>query len=174
MYNEKFTDIGISEEFSNILGKEGFYHPTPIQEKTIPLILEGRDLIGQAETGSGKTAACGIPIVQMVDKDINAIQALIIAPTRELAIQYLDEVSSFARPMGLKAFVVYGGFDMDIQMAKLRDGVQILVATPGRLCDIIYNQQFSLSEIRVFVIDEADEMLRMGFIEDVDFITKCM
>lgn len=169
-----FADIGVSDELIEILDSAGFKHPTPIQERSIPLILKGRDLIGQAETGSGKTAACGIPIVQMIEKSINAIQALIIAPTRELALQYLEEVSSFATPLGIKAFVIYGGFDIDIQMAKLKDGVQILVATPGRLCDIIYNQQFPLNNVRFFVIDEADEMLKMGFIEDVNFITRCI
>ncbi|MGM0567828.1 MAG: DEAD/DEAH box helicase [Elusimicrobiota bacterium] len=171
---KNFKDLGINKEIRSILDGMDFKRPTEIQSRTIPAILEGRDLIGQAETGSGKTAACGIPLVQMVDKNINKVQALVLAPTRELAIQYLNEVSSIARPYGVKAFVVYGGFDISIQMAKLNDGVQILVATPGRLTDIIYNRHFPLNEVKTFVIDEADEMLKMGFIEDVDFIKKCM
>ena len=169
-----FKDIGINEEINGILAKLGFETPTPIQEESIPLILEGRDIIGQAETGSGKTAACGIPVVQMIDRDVKDIQAMILTPTRELAIQYLNEISSIAVPYGVKPFVIYGGFDMDIQMSKLRQGVQILVATPGRISDIIYNCQFPLSNIKTFIIDEADEMLKMGFIEDVDFIKKCI
>lgn len=169
-----FNDIGIEDELVRILKTRDFVHPTPIQEEAIPLILEGRDLIGQAETGSGKTAACGIPLVQQVDKDISDIQILILTPTRELALQYLDEVSLFAIPYGITPFVVYGGFDKDIQIAKLKTGVQILVATPGRLTDIIYNDHLSLSNVRTFVIDEADEMLKMGFIEDIDFIKSCI
>lgn len=169
-----FNDIGINDELVRILKTKGFVHATPIQEEAIPLILEGRDLIGQAETGSGKTAACAIPLIQQVDKNINDIQILILTPTRELALQYLDEVSSFATPYGVTPFVVYGGFDKDIQMTKLKIGVQILVATPGRLIDIIYNHQFPISSVRTLVIDEADEMLKMGFIEDIDFIKSCL
>ncbi len=171
---KNFTDLGINEEINKILKGIDFKNPTPIQEKTIPLILEGMDLIGQAETGSGKTAACAIPVVQKIDKELNSIQALILTPTRELAIQYLNEVSSIAKPYGVKAFVVYGGFDVGIQMAKLNDGVHILVATPGRLTDIMYNKQFPLDHVKTFIIDEADEMMKMGFIEDIDFIKKCM
>ncbi len=172
--SESFKELGINKEIDSILKSIGYVSPTPIQVKTIPSILKGRDLIGQAETGSGKTAACAVPLVQMVNREMNAIQALILAPTRELAIQYLNEVTSIAKPYGVKAFVVYGGFDIDIQMAKLRDGVHILVATPGRLTDIMYNRQFPLDGVKTFVIDEADEMMKMGFIEDIDFIKKCM
>ncbi|MFH1415994.1 MAG: DEAD/DEAH box helicase [Elusimicrobiota bacterium] len=169
-----FNDIGINDELVRILKTKGFVHPTSIQEEAIPLILEGRDLIGQAETGSGKTAACGIPLIQLVDKSINAIQILILTPTRELAMQYLDEVNSFANPYGVTSFVVYGGFDKGIQLSKLKSGVQILVATPGRITDIIYNNQFPLASVKTFVIDEADEMMKMGFIEDIDFIRSCI
>ncbi len=169
-----FSDIGVNEEIVRILEGIGFKYPTPIQEEAIPLVLEGKDIIGQAETGSGKTAACGIPIVQMIDKSLDAPQAIVLTPTRELAIQYLEEISSIGTPYGVKPFVIYGGFDMDIQMTKLKDGVHVIVATPGRLADIIYNQQFPLSHIKTFVIDEADEMLKMGFIEDVSFIKKCV
>ncbi|MBN2407020.1 MAG: DEAD/DEAH box helicase [Elusimicrobia bacterium] len=169
-----FGDIGINNELVQILKSRGFVHPTKIQEEAIPLILEGKDLIGQAETGSGKTAACGIPLIQRVDKSINDVQILVLTPTRELAMQYLNETSSFAIPYGVTPFVVYGGFDKDIQLAKLRSGVQILVATPGRITDIIYNDYFPVSNVRTLVIDEADEMMKMGFIEDVDFIKNCL
>jgi len=174
MIEENFTDLGINDELAAILKTKGFEHPTPIQKQTIPLILDGKDLIGQAETGSGKTAACAIPLVQQVDKSINDIQTLILTPTRELALQYLDEVSSFGTPYGVTPFVIYGGFNKDIHLAKLRSGVQILVATPGRLIDIIYNHYLTLENLKTMVIDEADEMLKIGFIEDVDFIKSCI
>ncbi|MEA2081885.1 MAG: DEAD/DEAH box helicase [Elusimicrobiota bacterium] len=174
MIEGNFKDLGINDELVEILKKKGFERPTPIQSKTIPLILEGKDMIGQAETGSGKTAACAIPLVQQIDKSINDIQTLVLTPTRELAIQYLDEVSSFATPYGVTPFVIYGGFNKDIHLAKLRSGVQILVATPGRLIDIIYNHYLALENLKTMVIDEADEMLKMGFIEDVDFIKSCI
>jgi len=174
MIEGNFKDLGINEELVTILKKKGFERPTPIQAQTIPLILEGKDMIGQAETGSGKTAACAIPLVQQIDKSINDIQTLVLTPTRELAIQYLDEVSSFATPYGVTPFVIYGGFNKDIHLAKLRSGVQILVATPGRLIDIIYNHYLALENLKTMVIDEADEMLKMGFIEDVDFIKSCI
>ncbi len=137
MTEGNFKELGINDELVEILKKKGFEKPTPIQKQTIPLILEGKDLIGQAETGSGKTAACAIPLVQQIDKSINDIQTLVLTPTRELAIQYLDEVSSFATPYGVTPFVIYGGFSKDIHLAKLRSGVQILVATPGRLIDLL-------------------------------------
>jgi len=171
---KNFAELGINRPLADILKKKKFETPTDIQEKTIPLILSGKDLIGQAETGSGKTAACAIPLIQQIDKKVNDVQVLILTPTRELALQYLTEVSSIAIPYGVTPFVVYGGFNRDIHLAKLRDGVQILVATPGRLIDIIYNNYFSLEHLKTLVIDEADEMLKMGFIEDVDFINDCI
>jgi len=167
-------DLGVNEAIDRILKEKKYEHPTDIQKKTIPLILEGRDLIGQAETGSGKTAACGIPLIQKIDTTQNALQVLILTPTRELALQYLDEVSSIGTPYGIKPFVIYGGFSKEIHLAKLNDGVHLLVATPGRLIDIIYNNYFSLEYLKTLVIDEADEMLKMGFIEDVDFVTSCI
>lgn len=171
---KNFTDLGINDEIVRILKRKNYIHPTAIQEQTIPLVLEGRDIIGQAETGSGKTSACGIPLVQQIDRNINAVQVLILTPTRELALQYLDEVSSIATPYGVKPFVIYGGFSKEIHLAKLKDGVQILVATPGRLIDIIYNHYFTLEYLKTLVIDEADEMLKIGFLEDVDFVKSCI
>jgi len=171
---KSFSELGINDEIVRILKTKNYIHPTAIQEQTIPLVLAGQDIIGQAETGSGKTSACGIPLVQQIDKSINAVQVLILTPTRELALQYLDEVSSVATPYGVKPFVVYGGFSKDIHLAKLKDGVQILVATPGRLIDIIYNHYFTLEYLKTLVIDEADEMLKIGFLEDVDFVKECI
>ncbi len=148
---------------------------TPIQEETLFPILSGRDLLARAETGSGKTAACGIPLVQMIDPSLNAIQALILVPTRELALQYVEEISKIARFTDVVPFAVFGGFSMEIQKGKLKDRVHILVATPGRLIDFLYHTtSIDLSCVRTLVLDEADEMLKMGFIEDIDFILSCM
>jgi len=148
---------------------------TPIQEETFSPILSGRDLLARAETGSGKTAACSIPLVQMIDPSINAIQALILVPTRELALQYVEEIDKISKQTEVVPFAIFGGFPMEIQKAKLRDRVHILVATPGRLIDFLYNTtSIDLSYVRTLVLDEADEMLKMGFIEDIDFILSCM
>ena len=153
----------------------GYEDLTPIQEETFSPILSGRDLLARAETGSGKTGACGIPLVQMIDPSLNAIQALILVPTRELALQYVEEIDRISSHTGVVPFAVFGGFSMEIQRAKLKDGVHILVATPGRLIDFLYNTtSIDLSSIRTLVLDEADEMLKMGFIEDVDFIMSCL
>ena len=128
-----------------------------------------------AETGSGKTAACSVPLVQRIDASVNAIQALILVPTRELALQYVEEISKISRLADVVPFAVFGGFPMEIQEGKLRDRVHILVATPGRLIDFLYRTtSIDLSSVRTLVLDEADEMLKMGFIEDIDFILSCL
>ncbi len=153
----------------------GYQELTPIQEKTFSSILNGRDLLARAETGSGKTAACGIPLVQRIDPSLNAIQALILVPTRELALQYVEEIDKISRHADIVPFAIFGGFSMEIQKAKLRDRVHILVATPGRLIDFLYHTtSIDLSSVRTLVLDEADEMLKMGFIEDIDFIMTCL
>jgi len=153
----------------------GYQDLTPIQEKTFSPILNGRDLLARAETGSGKTAACSIPLVQMIDPSLNAIQALILVPTRELALQYVEEIDKISRLADVVPFAIFGGFPMEIQKAKLRDKVHILVATPGRLIDFLYHTtSIDLSCVRTLVLDEADEMLKMGFIEDIDFIMSCL
>lgn len=169
-----FADLGVSADIETILNEKGYLEPTPIQEQTIPLILGGRDLIGQAETGSGKTAACAIPCIQKIDPGNPHVQVLILTPTRELCIQYLNEVTSIGKPLGIIPFAVYGGFEKGIQKTKLKDGVHILVATTGRLIDIIYSVEFSLEHVRTLIIDEADEMLDMGFLDDVEFVKKCL
>ena len=166
----KFTDLDLKPEILAALEDIQYVDLTPIQEKTFPHILSGKDMIARAETGSGKTAACGVPLVQMVDPSIKAIQSLVLVPTRELALQYVTEISSIAQKIDVSPFAVYGGFSMQTQMVKLEHGVDILVATPGRLIDLLYNTSLSLSEVRTFVLDEADEMLNMGFITDVEFI----
>ncbi|MBW2217821.1 MAG: DEAD/DEAH box helicase [Deltaproteobacteria bacterium] len=130
--------------------------------------------MAMAETGSGKTSACGIPLSEMVDPKISGIQALILVPTRELSLQYVDELDLIGRHTGIAPFAIYGGFSMDIQKAKLEHGVHILVATPGRLIDHLYNSTLTLEQVRIVVLDEADEMLKMGFVEDVNFILSCI
>jgi len=170
----KFTDLELKPQILAALKDIKYVDLTPIQEKTFPHILAGRDIIARAETGSGKTAACAVPLVQMVDLSIKAIQSLILVPTRELALQYVSEISDIARRMDVKPFAVYGGFSMETQIAKLDHGVDILVATPGRLIDMLYNTRLSIADVRTFVLDEADEMLNMGFITDVELIFSCL
>jgi ATP-dependent RNA helicase DeaD len=153
----------------------GFVDMTPIQEKAIPHVLDGRDVVGLAETGSGKTSACAIPLVNMTDPEKRQIQALILVPTRELALQYVSEITEVAKSSDVVPFAVYGGLEIGLQKAKLRHGVHILVATPGRLIDLIWNHKdFDLTQVGCVVLDEADEMLDMGFIDDVDLILSCM
>ncbi len=170
----KFTDLDLKPQILAALEDIKYVELTPIQEKTFPHILTGRDIIARAETGSGKTAACAIPLVQMVDPAIKGIQSLILVPTRELALQYVSEISDIARRTDIKPFAVYGGFSMQIQIAKLNHGVDILVATPGRLIDMLYNTPLSVANVKTFVLDEADEMLNMGFITDVELILSCL
>ena len=170
----KFTELGLKPEILAALANIKYFDLTPVQEKTFAHILSGRDIIARAETGSGKTAACAIPLVQMVDPSIKAIQSLILVPTRELALQYVSEISDIARRIDVSPFAVYGGFSMQTQIAKLNHGVDILVATPGRLIDMLYNTPLSVADVRTFVLDEADEMLNMGFITDVELIFSCL
>lgn len=170
----KCSELNLRPEILKALLKMGYEELTPIQAQTLEPILAGRDLIAKAETGSGKTAACAIPLVQQVNPEQNTVQALILVPTRELALQYVEEIGKIAKFSGVQAFAVYGGFSMDIQKGKLAHGVHILVATPGRLIDLLYNTPLSLSQVRTFVLDEADEMLNMGFLTDVEFVFSCM
>jgi len=170
----KFTELELRPEVYSALEKMGYDDMTPIQEESIPHILAGRDLLGLAETGSGKTGACGVPLVQAVDPELRQIQALVLVPTRELALQYVQEVDDIARDTEVAPFAIFGGFDMGTQKAKLRHGVHVLVATPGRLIDFLWNTKLDMTNVRTVVLDEADEMLKMGFIEDMDFIMSCL
>jgi ATP-dependent RNA helicase DeaD len=170
----KFDELGLSPEVMKAVTEMGYTELTPIQEQTFTLIRAGRDLIALAETGSGKTSACGIPLTEMVNPAISGIQALILVPTRELALQYVDEISHIGKHTGIAPFAIYGGFSMGIQKAKLAHGTHILVATPGRLIDHLYNSTLTLEHVRIVVLDEADEMLNMGFIDDIKFILSCI
>jgi ATP-dependent RNA helicase DeaD len=171
----KFSELNLKAEILKALNDMGYQDLTPIQEKTFASILNGRDLLARAETGSDKTAACGIPLVQMIDSSLNAIQALILVPTRELALQYVEEIDKISRLTEVVPFALFGGFSMEIQKAKLRNKVHILVATPGRLIDFLYHTtEIDLTCVRTLVLDEADEMLKMGFIDDIDWILSCL
>jgi len=170
----KFADLNLRPEIRQGLEDMGYIELTPVQEQTFPHVLSGRDLMARAETGSGKTSACGVPLVQAVEESRNVVQALILVPTRELALQYVQELAGIARKTNVAPFAVYGGFSIQIQKAKLEHGVHILVATPGRLIDLLRNSPLRLTEVRTFVLDEADEMLKMGFINDVEYIFSCM
>lgn len=152
----------------------GYEKATPIQEEAIPRVLEGRDLIALAETGSGKTAACAIPVCHKVNQNVNHIQALIVVPTRELALQYATETQKIGKVKKVKAFALFGGEDMDLQRAKIKGGVQVMIATPGRLIDFVFSRAIDLSHVEMLVLDEADQMLGMGFYEDLEFIINCL
>ena len=170
----KVSELGLRREIERGLEEMGYSVLTEVQELTFPHVLGGRDLLARAETGSGKTSACGIPLVAAVEESDRRVQALILVPTRELALQYVQELAGIARKTQVAPFAVYGGFSMEIQKAKLAHGVHILVATPGRLIDLLRNSELSLSAVRTFVLDEADEMMKMGFIDDVEYILSCM
>src|SRR3990172_8163808 len=170
----KFTDLDLKPEILAGLRQMEYVEMTPVQEETFGHIMGGRDIIARAETGSGKTAACGVPILQMIDTSRKEVQALILVPTRELALQYVREISEIGKRTRAKPFAVYGGFSMQIQVAKLNHGIDILVATPGRLIDMLRNTSLSVSNVKTLVLDEADEMLDMGFISDVEFIISCL
>ncbi len=168
-----FDNLGLSNNILQSLRKRGFEIPTPIQEKTIPIILESEfDLVGQAQTGTGKTAAFGLPLLDLVDGSTGQIQIIILAPTRELAIQISEELNSFRGQKKLTILPIYGGQSIDKQIGKLTTGVDIIVGTPGRVIDLIKRKNLNLKDISYLVLDEADEMLNMGFVEDVEFIMK--
>jgi len=147
---------------------------TPIQEATYPVIFAGQDLCALAETGSGKTAACAIPLIQKVDPVLNAIQGLVLVPTRELCMQYVAEIQKIAAQTEVVPYAVYGGFDKKIQIARLKQEVHILVATPGRLIDLLYDGVLSFAQVKCAILDEADELLKVGFLEDIEFIMSCI
>ncbi|RMC38517.1 MULTISPECIES: DEAD/DEAH box helicase [unclassified Lactobacillus] len=167
----KFSELGLNDELLKAIKRSGFEEATPIQEETIPLALAGKDVIGQAQTGTGKTAAFALPILQNLDKDKKVIQALIIEPTRELAIQTQEELFRLGRDERARVQVVYGGADISRQIRSLKNHVPaILVGTPGRLLDHLKRKTINLADVNTIVLDEADEMLDMGFIQDIESI----
>lgn len=164
-----FQELGLSAEVLRALDENGFKDPFPIQELSIPLILKGIDVIGQAHTGTGKTAAFSLPILNNIKRN-GPIQALILVPTRELAMQVTNEIRKFSKYVGIRTLAVYGGQSMSLQITQLRKGVQIVVATPGRLIDHVKRGTIQLEAAKFVVLDEADRMLDMGFIDDIKFI----
>ncbi len=168
----KFTELDLNDALLKAVKRSGFEEATPIQAQTIPLALAGKDVIGQAQTGTGKTAAFGLPILNRLDKETKAIQAMIIEPTRELAIQTQEELFRLGRDQNTKVQVVYGGADIGRQIRALKNHPAILVGTPGRLLDHLNRRTVRLDDVKTVVLDEADEMLDMGFIQDIESILK--
>ena len=167
-----FSALGLDEKLVKATDALGFEHATPIQEKSIPVLLSGtKDMIGLAQTGTGKTAAFGLPLLQLVQVTEKYPQALIVCPTRELCLQIVNEIEQFKKFIsGMHVVAVYGGASIGMQIRELKRGVQIVVATPGRLIDLIERKAINLEQIKYVVLDEADEMLNMGFQEDIEFI----
>lgn len=167
-----FAEFGLQPKVMQAITELGFEEATPIQEQALPLALAGTDLIGQAQTGTGKTAAFGIPLISKIDREDEKIRALIMAPTRELAIQVAEEIGKLSRFKGLRSLAIYGGQDIGRQIRGLKKKPQIIIGTPGRLLDHINRKTIRLDDVQTVVLDEADEMLDMGFMEDIQTILK--
>ena len=165
----EFEKLGLEKKLLDVLNDAGFTIPFPIQKRAIPVLLAGNDVIGQAHTGTGKTAAYALPMLQLVTSK-QGIQGIIMAPTRELALQITAEINRFAKNTGIKTATIYGGQGMGIQLDALRKKPEIIVATPGRLIDHLKRGTIKLNNVKHVVLDEADVMLDMGFIEDIEFI----
>jgi ATP-dependent RNA helicase RhlE len=174
----RFADFGLAPEIERALSDQGYVHPTPIQAQAIPIVLQGRDVMGAAQTGTGKTASFSLPIIQLLLPHANtsmsparhAVRALVLTPTRELAIQVAENVKAYAQHTPLRSTVVFGGMDMKPQTEILRRGVEIVIATPGRLLDHVEQKNISLAQVQMLVMDEADRMLDMGFLPDLQRI----
>ena len=171
----KFNELSINEKIIRAVTEIGFEEATPIQARAIPVVLEGKDIIGQAQTGTGKTAAFGIPILEKTDPKNKNIQALVLCPTRELAIQVADEIRRLAKFMhGIKVIPIYGGQDIVKQIRSLKSGVQIVIGTPGRVMDHMRRRTARFDHVSMVVLDEADEMLNMGFRDDIETILEAV
>ncbi|MDO5034113.1 MAG: DEAD/DEAH box helicase [Actinomycetaceae bacterium] len=174
MESLKFSDLNLSAPILDAISELGFEEPTPIQAEAIPALLEGRDVVGVAQTGTGKTAAFGLPLLTLIEPEEKRVQAVVLAPTRELALQSAAALETFAKNLPLSTVTVYGGASYTPQIKALKAGAQIVVGTPGRIIDLIEKGYLELGHVRVLVLDEADEMLRMGFAEDVETIAASM
>jgi ATP-dependent RNA helicase DeaD len=170
MQIQTFQDLPLTGEILRSIKELGFESLFPIQAQAIMPLLEGKDVIGQAQTGTGKTAAFGIPMVQRLNREIRGVQGLILVPTRELAVQVAENMASFAKYARAKVLAVYGGESINKQIHALSNGVQIVVGTPGRLIDLMERRVLNLGTVKMVVLDEADRMLDMGFIQDIEFI----
>ncbi|MDD4658501.1 MAG: DEAD/DEAH box helicase, partial [Eubacteriales bacterium] len=167
-----FNELGLSPEVLRSISSMGFEEMTPIQQEAIPIALAGKDLIGQARTGTGKTAAFGIPMVERFVPEQGLPQGLVITPTRELAVQVAEELHKIGEFKRIRSLPIYGGQDIDRQIKNLKKRPEIIVGTPGRLLDHIRRRTVRLNQVATVVIDEADEMLNMGFIEDIEAILR--
>lgn len=169
-----FEALGLKAELIKAVTDLGFTTPTPIQEQAIPVLISGTmDFVGLAQTGTGKTAAFGLPLLQLINAADKFPQALIVCPTRELCLQITNDLQDFKKHIkGVNTEAVYGGASISMQIRNLRQGVQIVVATPGRLIDLIERKAIDLQKVKYVVLDEADEMLNMGFRDDIDFVLK--
>lgn len=171
MSTPKFSDLNLAPKLLSVLEDLGYETPTPVQAQSIPVLLNGRDILAQAQTGTGKTAAFALPILSQIDLSLMAPQALVIAPTRELAIQVAEAFQTYAKPLkGFQVTPIYGGQDYPTQLRALKRGSHVIVGTPGRVMDHLRRGTLSTSALKVLVLDEADEMLKMGFIDDVEWI----
>jgi len=170
-----FSDLGLSAPVLEAVTTMGYETPSPIQAEMIPYVMEGRDVLGQAQTGTGKTAAFALPILSQIDLKIKTPQVLVLAPTRELAIQVAEAFQKYATKMkGFHVLPIYGGQDARGQIRQLERGVHVVVGTPGRVMDLIRRKSLKLNALKTLVLDEADEMLRMGFIDDVEWVMEQM
>src|SRR5919202_703378 len=165
-----FAELGLSEPLLDALQHLGYEDPTPIQEQAIPALLEGRDVIGQAQTGTGKTAAFGLPLLEYVDRESPEVQALVLTPTRELCIQVTQALRAYGERKGVEVVAIFGGAPIRDQASFLRQGAQVVVGTVGRVMDMMNRHHLVLTDARFVVLDEADEMLDLGFLEDVETI----
>lgn len=173
MHTLKFEELNLSKEVQRAITDMGFEEATPIQSQAIPAVLSGRDIIGQAQTGTGKTASFGIPIIETIDDHLKKVQAIVLCPTRELAIQVSEEIGELLKyKKNIKIVPIYGGQSIDRQIRSIQSGVQIVIGTPGRVIDHINRGTLKLNEIKMVVLDEADEMLDMGFRDDIEEILK--
>ncbi len=176
------TNLGLSADLLRTVAEEGYTEPTPVQERAIPLVLEGKDVLAAAQTGTGKTAAFTLPILDRLRPQANTsfsparhpVRCLVLTPTRELAVQVAESVKTYSRHVPLRSAVVYGGVPLDPQIKELRAGVEILVATPGRLLDLVGQRAANLGQVQILVLDEADRMLDMGFMPDIQRILELL
>lgn len=168
----KFSEMKLKKEIIDALDEIGLVDAFPIQEVAMPHILKGDDVIGQAHTGTGKTFAFSIPVVQKIDSSVRGTTALVLVPTRELALQVADEIKKVSKYTGVKSIAIYGGVSINMQFDLLKWGQQIIIATPGRLIDLMNRNAINLRHVKYLILDEADRMLDMGFIEDIEFIIK--
>lgn len=166
----RFEALGVQPELARAVTELGYEIPTPIQEGAIPALLNGRDVFGQAQTGTGKTAAFALPMIQLIQPGKPGIQALVLTPTRELALQVSEAFTQYSKYVGVRSLAIYGGSSYSQQLRKLRDGIQVVIGTPGRVIDLMKRGSLDFSNVKVVALDEADEMLSMGFSEDVQTI----